>query len=348
MEYNKIEILPQLCQGSDVNILKDTAKLENYVLELKFDGTRLLPHIGDSSITLFTRNGVSELSKQYPVIVDAVKSLNLPTGTILDGELVFYTPDGNVEFQSALITHETMIARKLTPKFVVFDILKYDGVSCTDMPWNARRVFLETRIVENNNIAISKVYYNPNEYNALFENEVNSGREGVVLKQKTSKYMINKRNSTWLKCKRRDTLDCVVMGMTKGDGKYSDTFGSLILGNVINDGIKIIGYCSGMDDVTRAQLFDTLMNMEEKYYNIKSTKPIIKFVEPKIVVEVAYMEQTEYGMLRHPAFVQIRHDKNIEIPKSLYTEKIEISEKNANCKNNIKKSCKASVLSDFF
>lgn len=341
MDYDKIEILPQLCQSSEIAILNDTTKLSDYILELKFDGTRILPHIGDNSIKLYTRNGISELSQQYPDIINAITSLQLPSETILDGELVFYTSDNNIEFQSALITHDTMLSRRLIPKIVVFDILKYNNEDCINLSWTCRRVLLESLVKENSNIKLSQVFYNPYKYNEIFQNEVDSGREGIVLKQKTACYLPNKRNSTWIKCKRRDNIDCVVMGITEGTGKYQDTFGSLILGNVIDDKLKIIGYCSGMDDSTRAQLYDQIMNMETVYYNNKSSKKVIKYIKPIIIVEVAYMEQTEYGMLRHPAFVQIRYDKNIDVPKSAYIEK------NKNNENNGKTELKLSDLSEF-
>jgi bifunctional non-homologous end joining protein LigD len=36
----------------------------------------------------------------------------------------------------------------------------------------------------------------------------------------------------------------------------------------------------------------------------------LRWVKPKIVVEVSFVEWTPDGLLRHPEFVGVRHDKS--------------------------------------
>jgi ATP-dependent DNA ligase len=55
--------------------------------------------------------------------------------------------------------------------------------------------------------------------------------------------------------------------------------------------------------------------LKEKITNAKAVsmdfgvKDVIKYVEPKIVIEVKCMAKTEDGSLRFPAFLRVRTDK---------------------------------------
>lgn len=321
MEYNALAIQPQLCQKSDEELLRKPSDVKGYICEQKYDGTRILPHVDDYGVKLFTRNGKNELSAQYPDITSRLKELNLPSGSIYDGELVFVDTSGNIQFQSALITHENAIARGLQPILMLFDIIRYGGDDVSELSLLNRKSLLEDTIFESNLIQLSPYTTDETRFYERFCEECDNGREGIVLKLKDSKYQENARNKSWLKFKRHDTMDCVILGMTEGTGKYKDSFGALILGTVTGNTLKVCGYCSGMTDSERERLYEQISSMDEYTYKKKFSKPIVRTVEPTLVVEVEYMELTEYMMMRHPRFVRIREDKTIEIPPDAYPTK---------------------------
>src|SRR5438046_9889957 len=56
------------------------------------------------------------------------------------------------------------------------------------------------------------------------------GLEGIIAKRKDARYSPGKRTKDWIKIKKKTTLDCVIAGITAGEGEREDTFGSLIMG----------------------------------------------------------------------------------------------------------------------
>lgn len=105
--------------------------------------------------------------------------------------------------------------------------------------------------------------------------------EGWVLKQY--------QYSGWYRIKRVKTIDLVVLGVTKGNGKYEGLIGSLICGAYDAQGtMREISTCSGMTDAERKSMSEDDCGR---------------------VCEVSYQEDTSLGRLRHANFVQWRPDK---------------------------------------
>lgn len=59
--------------------------------------------------------------------------------------------------------------------------------------------------------------------------------EGIVEKNKYSKYIQGARPPNWLKIKNVKSQDCVVMGYTRGEGNRQGYFGSLLLEDEDNE-----------------------------------------------------------------------------------------------------------------
>jgi bifunctional non-homologous end joining protein LigD len=139
---------------------------------------------------------------------------------------------------------------------------------------------------------------------------VSSGGEGVVTKKKNSLY-IGESRGYWVKVKKESTEDVVILGITRGENKRAPTFGALILGQYDKNGqMKAIGKSSGFTDQMLEKLYKTIMSMPEvKGYPGVDIKDVKRWVAPKMVIEVEYMEKTPYGILRHPRFLRMRDDK---------------------------------------
>jgi DNA ligase-1 len=107
------------------------------------------------------------------------------------------------------------------------------------------------------------------------------GAEGIVVHDPDVSY-IAKRTSKALKVKSFHDMECVVVGYTKGKGKYRDRIGALVCR--LENGVEFkIG--SGLSDEMRIN-------------------------PPKIgdVVTFKYQNITKYGKPRFPVYMRIRHE----------------------------------------
>lgn len=68
-----------------------------YISELKIDGIRLLLSKWDNVIKLYTRHG-NEITGKFPELLN----LDIPDGTILDGEVVVPGPGGKPDFEETM------------------------------------------------------------------------------------------------------------------------------------------------------------------------------------------------------------------------------------------------------
>lgn len=106
-----------------------------------------------------------------------------------------------------------------------------------------------------------------------------AGIEGFILKE------ANDRG--WYKIKTERTVDCVVVDVQEGKGKYAGEVGALV---VALEG-DVIANVSGMTDDAR--------------WEMTENSPIGK------VVEVKYQYVGDGGRLRHPRFIRFRPDKSV-------------------------------------
>lgn len=307
MEIELIE--PMLCKTTFPKKYVPT----EWITQIKYDGTRCIAYKFGGKVKLYTRSQKSELSEQYPELVKELEEVFPYDNIILDGEIVFFPiePKGNEDkygkFMTALATDETKAGYKV--KYMVFDIIKHNLYDFTTWSLENRLAYLLNLFNDRtfNTIKLVKTYFYTN-YKDLFNVVVDEGGEGVVLKKLEDHYLPGKRR--WLKVKVKDTSDVYILGMTRGTGKRAKTFGSLIIGNYIDNEMVCQGKCSGYNDEELKYLFKKISAMDDyDYLDVDIPKGAIKTVEPTLMVEIEYMEVTEDGMFRHPRYVRLREDK---------------------------------------
>ena len=119
---------------------------------------------------------------------------NLPTGLILDGELVAWK-DGVPYFPALcrrMLNGDTPI--RLT--YLIFDLLGLDGTELKQRPYSERRSLLEQLGLEGAYWKITEAF---DDGHALYAAVCELGLEGVVAKRTTSQYGANLRG--WIKVK---------------------------------------------------------------------------------------------------------------------------------------------------
>jgi bifunctional non-homologous end joining protein LigD len=132
-----------------------------------------------------------------------------------------------------------------------------------------------------------------------------------MAKLRNSTYQPGKRSDAWLKIKTRHTVECLVIGYTRGQGDRSASFGALHLaenGLALNYSGKV---GSGFDENSLRQLASELAKLQKIKRPIKE-KPLDDarsvWVQPKLICEVEFASRTPDGLLREPVFLRLRPD----------------------------------------
>lgn len=182
----------------------------SWVMEPKLDGWRWIATVEDTGVvSVGGRNGAVHAS---PPCVEQL--IDLPTGTVLDGELV---PLDRSE-KSPMVNHYLAHGGEGLA-YVVFDCLQAGGVDLRNLPWSERRHWLESLLtgLVTHDLMITP-YVPCDDVDAQVKAWVDAGFEGAVCKSKGSIYREGKRSSEWLKVKPQTVMDATVIGWEWGKG----------------------------------------------------------------------------------------------------------------------------------
>jgi len=315
---------------------------KDWVFEIKWDGVRSILFLNKSKniLEIQARSGMT-ITHRYPEIAAIAKSaVQCEDSVVLDGEIVVLNSEGVPDFQrhqkrmNVDSKKDIESLSQSTPStYFVFDILHLDGRNLKQLEFLERRAILSKVLkVRSPRMRISD--YIEEWGKAVFDNAVNMRLEGVVGKQKYSKYLEGVRSPSWVKIKSVVTQDCVVIGYTRGEGNREGYFGSLILAAYIHGKLQFIGHSGS--GFTSAQVQESFKKLER----LKTTRCPIDFVpyvnrepvwvRPKMVIEVKFNGWTLDQIMRAPIFVGLREDKSpeectIEVPKK--TQRVVMQER---------------------
>lgn len=275
----------------------------DWFAERKFDGTRLLLEKFDGEVKLFTRRSV-ERSETVPDAA-AEAADRLPDGLILDCEYTFLDDSGTSQFIPIHATSD-IEARDVTGYLYVFDVLAAAGEWCLDTPLVDRKERLAEVVTPGE--VIKPVEVRKRSFQAFFDDLIDSGEEGIMIKRRNSPYYPGTRSRHWQKVKAVTERDAIAVGFTAGEGERADTFGALVL----TDGDRFIGRVgTGFDDDELDALLDRFETIDERPIPESMVGRPYTPINP-VVVTVQYQEVTANGELRAPVYVRIRPDKPIE------------------------------------
>jgi ATP-dependent DNA ligase len=191
----------------------------------------LLWHRTVAIVQLLSRNG-RDLGPHFPELVQAGQTL--PSGTLIDGEIVIAGDDGGVDFgalQGRLTmarAHLSRTAPERPAALVVFDVLELGGCNLLDEPLRERRRRLE-QLLDGRHPYLQLIEQTAAADLAHDWLTLLPTIEGVVAKRADGRYAPGRRRE-WVKVKRYRTAECVVIGIA-GDGSAP----RLVLGLRLSD-----------------------------------------------------------------------------------------------------------------
>jgi bifunctional non-homologous end joining protein LigD len=261
----------------------------DWLFERKLDGIRILAFKHGQTVRLLSRNRLPQ-DHHYPTVVEAIAKLPVKDA-ILDGEAT------GVWGKAGRTTYH------------VFDVLRLDGRDVTALPLVERRALLEALPLRAPLARVPAI-----DGDKPWERACAEGWEGVIAKRRDAPYE-HKRSRHWLKMKCEASQELVIGGFTDPQGGRKG-LGALLVGYFEND---------GEDFVFAGKVgtgFDTklLLELRARLDKIEIPKPPFTkavglprlrahWVKPEIVVQVAFLEWTGHGKMRHSRLLGLRIDK---------------------------------------
>jgi len=310
VNYLRQTIEPMLSESADKPPARDT-----HLFEMKWDGIRAMIVLEDGQVTLRTRNHI-DVTPQFPELLDGSKAFRATNG-LFDGEIVCLDGDGKPVFKRVInrmsSTGETNIQKlaKSNPVYCyIFDCLYLDGRVLINEPLLKRKEWLKDAVRPDTPYRVSEYV---EDGQALFEAAKLHSLEGIMAKEKTSKYLPARRSDCWLKIKIRQTAEVVIIGYTQGKGERQTLFGALQMAERVGNELQYRGKVgTGFDDALMKEIFQSLKKVEV----VKKTTAIGEFVDankttwlvPVMMAEISYAKFTPDRMFREPVFVRLRPD----------------------------------------
>jgi ATP-dependent DNA ligase len=243
-------------------IAEDVPRDGDFLFEPKWDGFRAIVFRGAEKDNVYMQSrDLRPLDRYFPDL-HAVFLEQLPSGVVVDGEIVMPTEHG-LDFGGLQMrlhpaaSRVEKLAKAAPAAFVAFDVLAIGHRSLLDVPQRERRVELEklfkrmrrplylTPMTRDRELAI--------DWLQRFEG---AGLDGVIAKPAGAPYQPGKR--AMFKIKHVRTADCVVAGF-RWHKSGKDAVGSLLLGLYDDAGIlQHVGVTSAFTMATRKQLVKEL------------------------------------------------------------------------------------------
>ena len=306
----------------------------DWLFEVKWDGYRVQAAIGDGRVRWLTRNG-NELADSWfggaspgrdVVGRDrragqageraASRDWISAREAVVDGELVALDARGRPDFELLQeCLRSTPLPGSSSPLvYEAFDLLYVDGLSLLAVPLEERKRLLRRLLRPHPRVGYAR--HVDGTGRAWFEAARQQELEGIVAKQRRSRYEPGRRAATWLKLKIRPEQAFVVAGYLPGVGNAHD-LGSIILGYYDDTLLRYAGRVgSGLDARSRRELrarLDSMVRQEP----VMSPSPertgdlrAAVWVEPTLVVRVAFSNWTADGLIRQSSFKGVEPDRD--------------------------------------
>lgn len=279
--------------------------------EVKWDGVRALVAVEDGRVRLTSRAG-NDATGSYPELVTARSP---DQDLLLDGEVVALDGSGRPDFgllQARMhVDCPTAALRAQVPvALVLFDVLHAGGRRLLAETYDLRREVLDCLGLDGGSWQVPPAF--PGDGAALLTSTAAQGLEGVVAKRRDSRYEPGRRSADWVKVKNVRRQSAVVVGWQPGQGRRTGALGSLLLAVQEPAGLAFAGHVgTGFSGAVLRQLQDLLAPLavgQPACAVPREHARTARWVNPDLVVDVAFTAWTREGRLRHPSYEGLRDD----------------------------------------
>jgi bifunctional non-homologous end joining protein LigD len=303
-------------------LVETLPKGDHWIYELKFDGIRALALKRGKNIELISRNA-KDLTAKFPEVVQALRELPCKEA-LIDGEIAALDNEGRSSFQ--LLQARELSGERPPIFYYVFDLLQLDGKDLTGIPLLNRKAMAKMLLERAPDTIRFSASIAAQSERILAEMK-SRGLEGVIAKQKDSKYEIGRRSGAWVKFKWTTQQEFIIGGYSEPRGTRSH-FGALVVGYYDHKKLKFAAKVgTGFNQKLLKSLhqkFQKLTRTECPFVNLPEkagrfgrglTAAEMKrctWLDPKLVCEIRFAEWTRDNHLRQPAFLGLREDKSPE------------------------------------
>jgi DNA ligase 1 len=280
-------LAPMLAQPAD-DITDAMARIPMAALEWKLDGARVQVHKSGDEVRIYTRTG-NDVTAAAPEIVAAVLRAQAQS-LILDGEAIALKPNGApYAFQDTMRRFGRVLdieAMRATMPLSVFffDCLRRNESDLVALPATARFEGM-TAALPSELLIPRLVTSETSAAQAFYDDALERGHEGVMVKALDAPYEPGARSATWLKVKRIHTLDLVVLAAEWGHGRRKGWLSNLHLGAIdpaSGEFVMLGKTFKGMTDAMLAWQTEELLKRE-----VTRDDWTVR-VRPELIVEVTF------------------------------------------------------------
>jgi bifunctional non-homologous end joining protein LigD len=279
-----------------------------WLCEIKQDGYRLQAHLNHGAWTLYSRRG-HNWSDRFAPISRALEDFPADSA-VIDGEAVVLGENGIADFR--MLQADLNAGRSDRLVYFAFDLLYVDGFDLRGCALEARKELLAKRLGE----STPRIRYSDHveaEPADVFKNACEMGLEGIVCKQRGSRYQSGE-SDLWVKvkCKQSDTFP--IVAFVEKLGAHPRRIASLYLGRW-EDGRLL--YAGKAETGFKHEMLYELRERLDPHIratsplNVPLKKPKATWVEPVVESEIEYSNVTAGNILRMPVFKGIRDDLSV-------------------------------------
>ena len=294
-------VAPQLATLSD-----HVPSGSGWLHEMKYDGYRTLIAVGGGQAKAYTRTGLDWSDRFASLVAAAARAL--PGPALIDGEVVALDAGGRPNFQALQASLKEGTG---TLAFFAFDLLQADGEDLTGLP-NLQRKERLAALLDGVEAPLFLSQHVQGQGEALFAQLCREGLEGIVSKRADAPYLSGRRVEAWCKVKCLKRQEMVVVGWLPSD--KSRGFRSLLL--AWHDAAGELTYAgkvgTGFSQAVMEDLLARMAPLESAAAPVSAPRAAVRgahWLDPSLVVEVAYATVTDEGLLRHASYIGLREDK---------------------------------------
>jgi bifunctional non-homologous end joining protein LigD len=294
----------------------------DWLFEVKWDGFRVETVVDGSTVRLWTRGELDAAARYFGPFLDPPTWISARQA-VVDGEVIALDDRGEPDFALLQARIKGRGAASETTPFVyeVFDLLHLDGRSLLDEPLEERRRLLASVLRTDPRVRLSE--HIEGDGIAFFEAARVRGLEGIMAKDRHSRYVPGARSDRWQKIKIRPEQELVVGGWAKGTGKAVD-LGALLVG-VYEDGVlRYAGKIgAGYTDASRAELLAAMAPLAADASPFVVPPPRAaardaQWLRPELVIRAEFAGWTTDGLVRQAAYKGLEPEKK---PRAVIRER---------------------------